>query len=484
MANDPLLIGIDIGTTSVKAGLFDVQGRLVSAFSQSYATQRRDAAVAEQDADDWFNLTLLALQQLTHGLPQGAVAGVGITAQVNTHVFVGENREPLMPAIIWQDGRCAAEAAKLDARVLDEDRLRWWGAPLPVDASHVLARMAWIKAHRPEVWQATRWVMAPKDYVIYRLTGQVISDPMSNFGVADQNLHYIPDLLRHVEGAAALMPPLAGFMASAGRIKAGMEGAGIPVFNGTMDAWAGMIGAGAVRNGDAVYLSGTSEVGGIVSARKVPTPGVIAFPRCEGITIHAGPTQSGGASVLWLAQLLGKSPIELSELAAQSEAAPIFLPHLQGERAPLWDIAARGSFSGLDASMGAAELSRAVFEGVACSVRLLLESLEQSADMRVEVLKHAGGGAKSDVWCQIRADVLGRRIDRVETTDSGLLGAALLAAIGCGFYRDIATAADAMVAVERSFEPDRRRASHYDEVFGKYVDLYGRLKGFGVASPI
>jgi xylulokinase len=479
MANDPLLIGIDIGTTTVKAGLFDVRGRLVDAFAQSYPTQRREAAHAEQDADHWFNLVLQALQHLTHGLPQGAVAGVGITAQTNTHVFVGENREPLMPAIIWQDGRCAAEAAKLDQRILDEDRLRWWGAPLPIDASHVLARMAWVKANRPDVWQATRWVMAPKDYVIYRLTGQVIADPMSNFGIADQNLHYIPDLLRHVEGAAALLPPLAGFMASAGRIKAGMEGAGLAVVNGTMDAWAGMIGAGAVRNGDAVYLSGTSEVGGIVSSRRVPTPGVIAFPRSEGITIHAGPTQSGGASVLWLAQLLGRSPIELSELASQSEGlAPIFLPHLQGERAPLWDIHARGSFSGLDASMGAPEMARAVFEGVACSVRLLMESLEQSSEMEVDVLKHAGGGAKSDVWCQIRADVLGRRIDRVEATDSGLLGAAILAAIGCGLYRDIASAADAMVNVARSFEPDRSKRAHYDEVFGRYVDLYGRLKGF------
>ena len=143
-----------------------------------------------------------------------------------------------------------------------------------------------------------------------------------------------------------------------------------------------MLGAGAVRDGEAAYLSGTSEVGGIVSRRRVPTPGVIAFPDCEGITLHAGPTQAGGASVAWLAALLGRSADEISALAASSDPArpaPIFLPHLQGERAPLWDIAARASFSGLDASMGAPEIARAVLEGVAYSVRLLFGALESSS---------------------------------------------------------------------------------------------------------
>src|SRR5208282_2043564 len=149
----------------------------------------------------------------------------------------------------------------------------------------------------------------------------------------------------------------------------------------------------AVRQGDAGYLSGTSEIVGIVSRRRLPTRGVIAFPDCEGITLHAGPTQSGGASVAWLAALLGRSADEISALAASSapaRLAPIFLPHLQGERAPLWDIAARASFAGIDASMGAPEMARAVLEGVAYSVLLLFGALEASSGCQPARLFHAG----------------------------------------------------------------------------------------------
>jgi xylulokinase len=229
-------------------------------------------------------------------------------------------------------------------------------------------------------------------------------------------------------------------------------------------------------------LSGTSEIVGIVSRRRVPTPGVIAFPNCEGITLHAGPTQSGGASVAWLAELLGRSAEEISAFAANSAPAqrtPIFLPHLQGERAPLWDIAARASFAGLDASMGAAELSRSVLEGVAYSVRLLIEALEHSSGVSPTRLRHAGGGARSDVWCQIRADVLSRSIDRVESLNSGVVGAAMLAGTAAGVFASIEEAADRMVRLERTFQPNRDLTGHYEEGFGRYTDLYARLKGFG-----
>jgi xylulokinase len=249
-----------------------------------------------------------------------------------------------------------------------------------------------------------------------------------------------------------------------------------------MDAWAGMLGAGAVREGDAGYLSGTSEVVGIVSRQRVPTPGVIAFPNCEGIMLHAGPTQAGGASVSWLGELLGRSPAEISALAAKcilERPAPIFLPHLQGERAPLWDIAARASFAGLDASMGASELARSVLEGVAYSVRLLIGALEASSGVTATRLRHAGGGARSAVWCQIRADVLGRPIDRVESLDSGVVGAAVLAGTTAGVFASIEEAASRMSRHERTFEPNRAMKAHYDEGFGRYTDLYARLKGFG-----
>ena len=478
----PFLIGVDVGTTSVKTALFDAGGALYAQRSSMIETARPAQAFVEQAPEDWISATLSGLAKVLHGVSPDAVAGIGLCSQVNTHVFVDANGQALAPAIVWQDGRCAQEAARLDRQVSEEARLKWWGAPLPIDASHVLSRIGWMTRAHSDIWRRTRWVMAPKDYCLLQLTGEACADPLSSFGVVDSSLRYMDELIALVPGAAERLPPLRDPTATIGRVRAGLPGAGLPVAAATMDAWAGMVGVGAVRDGDAGYLSGTSEVVGIVSQQRVPTPGVIAFPNCEGIMLHAGPTQAGGASVAWLAELLGRNAEEISALAAKSDLkrpAPIFLPHLQGERAPLWDIAARASFAGLDASMGASELARSVLEGVAYSVRLLVGALEASSAVAATRLRHAGGGARSGVWCQIRADVLGRPIDRVENLDSGVVGAAALAGAAAHVFGSIEEAAGRMARIERTFEPNVAMRGYYDEGFGRYTDLYARLKGFG-----
>jgi xylulokinase len=477
---DPLLIGIDVGTTSVKGALLDRRGHTQRSCSATYPTMR-NAERVEQNPADWMQHVLRALTELTEGLGPSDLASIGLCSQVNTHVFVDGNGEPLLPAFVWQDGRCAMQAEQLTAMVSESDRMKWWGAPLPIDSSHVLSRMAWVKTHHPEIWAKTRWVMAPKDYCIFKLTGEVLADPMTSFGIVDGTLAYIPELLALVPGAEGRLPPLAPFTTSCGRIKSGLPAAGTRMVVGTMDAWASVLGSGVSQQGEGVYLSGTSEVVGIVSRHKVPTAGVIAFPECTGIVLHAGPTQAGGASIEWVSQLLGRTPENLSQLVSKADhnaATPIFLPHLQGERAPLWDIAARASFSGIDASMGPAEFARSVFEGVAYSVRLLLGSLEQSADCKVSALRLSGGGASSDIWCQIRADILGRPLHRVTNLNSGLVGAAMLAGIGVGVYHSIAEASKELVSVAKVFEPNIASQQKYDLGFKKFLELYAALKPF------
>ncbi|MDB5553863.1 MAG: carbohydrate kinase [Rhizobium sp.] len=479
--NDARLIGIDVGTTAVKAALYDITGRVLKTYAQSYPMHRMPPDRVEQDSADWMTHVLAALAHLTEGLGDGQLQGVGLTSQVNSHVFVGEDGKALMPAIIWQDGRCAGVAAEIDAQLNEAEKIGWWGAPLPVDASHVLARMEWVKRHRPEVWAKTRWVMAPKDYCIMQLTGEVVADPMASFGVIDQSLNYIESLIALVDGARERLAPLRPFAASAGRIKASLPGAGAQLVVGTMDAWAGVVGTGAVHDGDGLYLSGTSEILGVVSKTKMPVPGVIAFPRCEGITFHAGPTQAGGASIAWLSNLLGRTPGELSALASEADRSrmpPVFLPHLQGERAPVWNASARASFSGVDSSMGPAEFTVAVMEGVAFSARLSMAALQKSADVMVENYRAAGGGMASDIWCQIRADVLGKPVIRLKNLDAGVLGAAILAGVGNGMFGSIKEAAGALVAIDRAFEPDASLTARYDYAYGKYRELYGQLEAF------
>ena len=283
----PFLAGVDVGTTSVKTALFNANGILLARRSSPIATQRPGPGLVEQAPEDWMSATLAGLETVLDGIPLDAVEGIGLCSQVNTHVFVDANGKALAPAIVWQDGRCAADAATLDRLVSEEARLKWWDAPLPIDSSHPLSRMAWMARVHPEIWRRARWVLAPKDYCLLALTGEARADPLSSFGVVDSSLRYIDELIALVPGAAERLPPLLGPAASAGQIRPGLPAAGRPIATATMDGWAGMLGVGAVRQGDAGYLSGTSEVVGIVSRRRLPTPGVIAFPDCEGITLHA-----------------------------------------------------------------------------------------------------------------------------------------------------------------------------------------------------
>jgi xylulokinase len=441
------LIGIDVGTTAVKAALFDTKGHVLKSFAELYPTQRPAPNCVEQNPQDWERLILKALAHVSEAAPRDAIRAIGLCSQVNTHVFVGENGEPLLPAFTWADTRCAEVAAYLDAQVRAEDKLRWWGAPLPIDASHVLARMAHVKQHLPEVWSRTRWVMAPKDFCIFKLTGEVTADPMTCFGIVDQDLKLIRPLLDLVPGAEKRLPTISGFTTSAGK-----TAQGVAVVVGAMDAWSGLLGSGVSEEGQGLYLSGTSEILGLVSKQKVPTPGVIAFADCEGISLHAAPTQSGGASVEWMARLLNTSAIGISEFAAKADIknTPLFLPHLEGERAPLWDSASRGAFAGLSSAAGAPEMARAVLEGVAYSA--------------------------SDLWCQIRADVLGRRLQRTTMRDAGVLGAALMAGVGIGLFNSLQQAAKDFVLYDRAFQPDPKASQRHAERFVGYKTLYEQLK--------
>lgn len=475
------LIGIDVGTTATKATLIDGTGAQLADFVHPHPTSRLTPGMAEQAPQDWMDGVFGALTQFSRVVDPKRVIGIGLTSQVNSHVFVDRRGNAVRPAITWQDTRATGDAAQLDRQVTAEQKTAWFGGPVPIDASHALSRMAFVARTEPETWAATQHVLLPKDFIALKLTGAVASDPVAAVGLVSSAGSYVGALLDLVPGAAAKLPPLYPFHHTAGHIASGLPFAGLPVTVGAMDAWAGMFGCGVVTDGDAMYQSGTSEIPGVVSTRVVPTPGVILFPPYEGIRMHAAPTQSGGAALTWLSSLLGRSPQELSALAgtsAPSAGLPLFLPHLAGERAPIWDSASRGTFARLDANAGPAQVTRAVMEGVAFSVRWAFEALSHSAGNRIEVANIGGGGSRSDVWCQIRADVLGMSLRRTAVPDAAALGAAILAGVGSGAFDALAPAVRQLVRFEQTFEPNAGLASLYSERFEHFRTLYETLKPF------
>ena len=484
MAEKDLLIGVDVGTTSVKAALFDTQGRALAQFSRRYPTQRMGGLV-EQDPREWTSGIDAAMEALLTDPTRERVAAVGLCSQVNTDVFVDAQGRALAPAIMWQDNRAAAEAADIAATVTDAEFKDWFGAPLPIGASHVLARMAWMSRHRPAIFEATRYVLSPKDYCLLALANVAVSDPMTNFFIVGKDLTYLKPLLARVDGAEARLAPLRAFTEIVGEIALGASGKRAPVVAGTMDAWSGLIGAGVHKAGQGVYMSGASEILAATSASRGGAPGIVSFPQAMGMNVHAGPTQSGGDSLRWWGETQGTDVAGVLTLANQADRTrrPIlFLPHLEGERAPLWDTQLRGAFVGIDGAAAGPDFALAILEGVALSARMLLGSVDAAAGEPPARWSHAGGGARSDLWAQIRADCLGRPLDRVRHPDVGCLGAAIMAGIGVGVFKHLSEGVAAMTSVERSFEPDPRYRARYDALYHSYTRAIDALRPIGQIS--
>ena len=480
------LLGIDVGTTSVKGGLFDVAGRTVALASVSYSTSRPRPGWVEQAPQAWLDAIWRVVDRLFEardGQPARhwrEVASIGICSQVNTHVFVDAQGQPLAPAIVWQDTRAADAAAALDAQVTPAQRETWWKSNMGVGASHTLARMAWMRAHQPDVWQQTARVLSPKDFVLHHLTGRWTADPLGCFDWVDGQGEAIDALLALVPGAADRLPVLSAYRAPIGQAThPRLEGSQALFVTGTMDGFGGLLGSGATGPGEGAYISGTSEIIALIGDAPGGAPGVVSFLPVDGWHVQAGPTQSGGDTLRWLAALLRQTPDAVLEAAAsapRNQPTLLFLPHLEGERAPLWDTEARGSFLGMTSATGMPELALAALEGVACSARLLFEAAQVAAGRRFDSLYLGGGGARSDFWSQLRADVLGVPLKRLACLDTGVVGAAIMGGLGAGMFDSMAQGAQRLVRVDRVFTPDPAMKARYDRMMQRYQTAYEALK--------
>jgi xylulokinase len=474
-------LGFDIGTTSVKAGLLWLDADVpMEVASLPYATSRPRPGWAEQDPETWITTMAACWAALHARCGPVRVRSVGICSQVNTHVLVDEQLVALYPAITWQDIRAAPEAAAMDARV-EGRRTGLWGGPFTVDASFSLSRLAWLAAHEPATRRAGRWLLSPKDYCVAALTGEVATDTISPIGLVGPDGGYIGAVLELVPGAGALLPPLHGFDKPAGLVQDGNRVGlppGMPVAVGTMDAWGSVYGSGLVRPGQAMEVAGTSEIIGVLSDRSVPTRGVISFAPVGGRYLHAGPTQAGGDALDWATRCFSTSAQALLAMAEEARREPqalVFLPHLAGERAPLWNPDARGLFLGLTTSTELRHMALAVLEGVAFSARHLLAECAAAADVPIEELRLSGGGARSAVWNQLKASVHGRPMLTMATLDTGTLGAALMGLVAAGIEADIAEAAERWVRVAAQVDPQPGTRARLDTLYGVYREAYDAL---------
>lgn len=482
MTEPRFVLGIDLGTTSLKGVLFSVEGELLAHSATHYPTARHGDGRVEQDAEEWLAAFWTVVHRLMAGRDARDIVALGICSQVNTYVFVDVDGRPLAPAIVWQDGRAAGEAARLDGLVRDEQRQRWWASGMAVSASHMLPNMAHVAATRPDIWARTAKVLSPKDFLLRHLTGQWTADPLAAFDHVDRSGRYIEELVALVPGAADRLAPLSSYRTVIGRLAhARLPGCTARVVNGTMDAFGCLFGSGASVPGEGSYISGTSEIVALIGDQAGGAPGIVSFAPVDGWYIQAGPTQSGGDTLRWLAALLGSSHQAVLDQAGRADrtgtgSGPLFLPHLEGERAPFWDPQARGSFLGMTSKDAAPELALAALEGVALSAGLIFDGASEAIGRKPAALYLGGTGNSSDLWAQIRADVLEVPLHRVECLDTGSVGAAIMASVGAGLHGSVAAASDAFVRVERRFTPDPARFPRYRAMKRRYLAAYEGLK--------
>lgn len=254
--------------------------------------------------------------------------------------------------------------------------------------------------------------------------------------------------------------------------------AGTAVSTGTMDAIGNVLGSGLHEPGDAMIVLGTSAIVAAVGMSGDGGPGVVTFRPFRGRLVHAGPTQSGGESLRWWATATGHSADKVlkAAAAAKSSGDTIFAPHLLGERAPLWDSAVRAWFTGVDSATGFGQLSLAVLEGVAYSVRELLDAVGVASEVPATRVVVSGGGSRSPLWCQVLADVTGRTLHRAADPDTAVAGAAVLAAAAVT-GRDPWRAAAELARHDRVFEPGPAATGRHDERFALYRETYAALRG-------
>ncbi len=479
---DDLLLGIDVGTTSVKGSVYNITGECVFTKSLNYPTIKVGSpGWVEQNPKDWMDCIKEICAEANQTVKNGQIVSFGLTSQVNTHVFVDATGEPLMNAITWQDQRCADSATRLDLAISDELRLECWDEGFKPDSSFLMSRAQWVFDERPELWHKTRWILSPKDYCLMCLTNQVAADAISSIGLVDSQGLYLSKAFKLIEGLEDKLPPLKQIESVIGQVTPSVLPSGCPAVVGTMDAWASLYGSGVSTHGDAFQVSGTSEIIGVISNDNFGAAGVVSFPPFKGWYLHAGPTQMGGETAKWFADFMEFDDLEkvfaYAETALNDRNPLIFLPHLMGERAPLWDPIAKGAFLGLNRDHKISDMAKSVLEGVGYSARLLLESLESAAGFSVKNIKLSGGGSGSALWSQLKADIMNRPIQKLINVDTGTLGAALMAGVGAGFYEDLVQAGKQSVKIEKEFFPNEAKRAYYDDLYHLYKESYQLLIG-------
>ncbi len=484
-----LYIGIDLGTSAVKLLLMDGEGRVLNVVSREYPLSFPRPGWSEQDPTDWVRETVAGIRELTAGFDASQVAGIGCGGQMHGLVALDGNDNVLRPAILWNDGRTASQTRWLNT-VVGRERLSRCTANIAF-AGFTAPKLLWMRENEPELFARISKIMLPKDYVNYILAGVHCTDPSDASGTLLFDVEHRRWSREMLDICGLREDQMAAVCESSqvvGTLRPDMaRELGLPetvkVCAGAGDNAAAAVGTGTVGEGACNISLGTSGTIFIASRHfGVDRHNALhSFAHADG-SYHLMGCMLSAASCnrWWMDGVIGTADYAGEQRAITDHMLGrdrvFFLPYLMGERSPINDTEARGVFVGLSMDTCRADMTQAVLEGVAFGIRDCLE-VARSLGIDVKRSRICGGGARSPLWRKIIANVCGLELERIESEEGPGYGGAMLAAVACGEYGSVQEAAEKLVKVTGTVEPDPEIAARYEVQYRKFQEIYPAMKG-------
>jgi gluconokinase len=487
------IIGIDIGTTNTKAVAFTADGKVLGSAGASYPVFTDAGGRHELDPDQLLDAVVSALSGVRGRIGQEGLAGISFSCAFHSLIVIGEGGKPLSHAMTWADLRPSAQANALRGSEAGDRIYRHTG--VPIHAMSPLCKLLWLKATQPDLFQRGVRFISIKEYIWWRLFGkyQVDHSLASATGLLDiRRLEWYPESLAlaeiqpgqlstpvpvtHIE--TELLPEARRLLAGGGAGRAGEPlPEGIRFIIGGGDGAMANLGSGAVRHGETALTIGTSGAIRMTVTRPEDDPlaRVFNYIISDGYYICGGATNNGGNVLQWyIDRVMGGGEIAEADHVAPGCEGLIFLPYLQGERAPVWNADAKGVFFGVRSLHDHRHFLRACLEGVSYSLYQIGVSLAETVGP-IEHIYASGGFTRSTIWLQMVADIFGKKVHVTGLADASAVGAAMIGMYACGLISDPGAAAS-LVTVVQTYEPNAALHAVYGENYQIFTQLYGRLK--------
>lgn len=477
-----LYIGIDLGTSAVKLLLMDGDGKICNIVSKEYPIYFPKPGWSQQDPADWYEQTIAGIKELLEGFDKSSVAGISFGGQMHGLVILDENDEVIRPAILWNDGRTYEECDYLN-NVIGKDKLSEYTANISF-TGFTAPKLLWVKNKEPENFARISKIMLPKDYIAYRLTGVHCTDVSDASGmllfdvknrcwskemceICGIKESQLARVYESYETVGVVLPVIAEELGI---------GSDVKVAAGAGDNAAAAVGTGTVGDGMCNISLGTSGTI-FISSDKFGVDkynALHSFAHADGHYHLMGCMLSAAScNKWWMDDIIGNTDYaaQQQEITGLGDNHVYFLPYLMGERSPHNNPNARGTFIGMTMDTTRADMTQAVLEGVGFALRDSFE-VAKSLGIRIERTKICGGGAKSPLWKKIIANILNLKVDVIESEEGPAMGGAMLAAVACGEYDGVEDAAQKLVKVVDTVEPEPELVAKYEARYQQFKEIY------------